>query len=167
MIHSLSWDSRKHKTLRKNTLFRTLIKTFLKCHGQMFAQRRERTKPTCVYFSLFLTMLSLFIRFSQRFVPSSLSRGSGHHSHFLPTSITSVSCQFHSFSTKSSKNEDVFNSKAKSTLVRISRCFGSNRNLSTVLGCDPQQHLGLTTEQDIEIFCSEINSESNWVKWQY
>lgn len=89
---------------------------------------------------------ALFIRFSQRFVPSSLSRGSGHHSHFLPSLVTSVSCQFHSFSTKSSKNEDVFNSKAKSTLGRISRCFGLNRNSSIVPGRDPQQHLGLTTE---------------------
>ena len=57
VTHSLSWDPRKHKGPRENTLLRTLIKTFLKCHSQMFPQRRQSAKPTSPHSPLFLTML--------------------------------------------------------------------------------------------------------------
>lgn len=165
VVHSLSWDSRKHKALRKNTLFRTLIKTFLKFHGQMFPQRRQRTKPTCAHCPLFLTML--FSKDSARDLsPQASQEGQD---------TTPTSCQlqlllflvnFIHFQQSPPRMRMFSTQKLKAPWSGFLDALVQT-NLSTVLGHEPQQHLGLTTEQDTEIFCSEINSESKWVKWQY
>lgn len=111
-------DPRKHKGLRENTLLRIPINTILKHQSQVSLQRRQGAM-CIVLISLPFTCAPLSTTFSQRFVPSGLSRVR------TPLPFLDNFCYFCSLPilfalTKSSKNDDVFSSRSISSQVKIS-----------------------------------------------